>query len=208
MMARTDLPRVRHSIVDQVMAAYLDRLGQKRPVRPFERMAINVFGATIADDLAIKLMTQENLSVLLMTGTVRSAAENVSFGSMPSLADLDRSNIFFRWTDHPSEARRIRVAARRGPERGQHQHASRKHDLEIVGHRASVQGSCQYRGPLADALTPCARPTCGWLSYRPHKVLRPRLPSRIWDRGNICPASCCELALQRLRSQSVPVKTP
>lgn len=93
-MAGTDLPRVRHSLVDQVMSAYLDRLGQKRPVRPFERMAINAFGATIADELAIKLMTPENLSVLLKSGAVRNAAENIEFGTMSSLADLDISNVF------------------------------------------------------------------------------------------------------------------
>jgi Protein of unknown function (DUF2939) len=93
-MARTNLPRVRHSIVDQVVSAYLDRVGQKRPVRPFERMAINAFGATIADDLAIKLMTPENLSVLLQSGTVRNGTENITFGTMSSLAELDISNIF------------------------------------------------------------------------------------------------------------------
>ncbi|MHC4047724.1 DUF2939 domain-containing protein [Bradyrhizobium sp. 23AC] len=93
-MARTDLPRIRHSLVDQVVSAYLDRLGQKRPVRPLERMAINAFGATIANDLAIKLMSPENLSVLLKSGTVRNAAENVTFGTMSSLAELDVSNIF------------------------------------------------------------------------------------------------------------------
>ncbi|TYO67374.1 DUF2939 domain-containing protein [Bradyrhizobium hipponense] len=93
-MARTDLPRVRHSLVDQVVAAYLDRLGQKRPVRPLERMAINRIGATIADDLATKLLTPENLSVLLRSGSVRNAAENISFGTMSALADQDVSNIF------------------------------------------------------------------------------------------------------------------
>jgi len=93
-MARTDLPRLRHSLVDQVMSTYLDRLAQKRPVRPFERMAINAFGATIADDLAIKLMTPENLSALLKSGTVRNGAENITFGTMSSLAELDISNIF------------------------------------------------------------------------------------------------------------------
>lgn len=92
-MARTDLPRVRHSIVDQVMTAYLERLGQKRPVRSLERMAINAFGATIADNLAVKLMTPENLSVLLKTGTVRTAAENITFGTMSSLAEIDISNV-------------------------------------------------------------------------------------------------------------------
>ncbi|MBR1363440.1 DUF2939 domain-containing protein [Bradyrhizobium ottawaense] len=93
-MARTDLPRVRHSLVDQFVSAYLDRLGQKRPVRPLERMAIHAFGATVADDLAIKLMTPDTLSVLLKSGTVRNAAENVTFGTMSPLAELDISNIF------------------------------------------------------------------------------------------------------------------
>ena len=93
-MARTDMPRVRHSLVDQVMAAYLDRLGQKRPLRPIELVAINAFGATIADDFAAKLMTPENLAVLLKSGTVHNAADNITFGSMSSLAELDVSNLF------------------------------------------------------------------------------------------------------------------
>ncbi|WP_407114451.1 hypothetical protein [Bradyrhizobium sp. LMG 9283] len=93
-MARTDLQRLRHSLVDQIMSTYLDRLAQRRPVSPFERMAINAFGATIADDLAIKLMTPDNLSALLKSGTVRNGAENITFGTISSLAELDISNIF------------------------------------------------------------------------------------------------------------------
>jgi len=93
-VARTNLPRLRHSVVDQVVSAYLDRIGQKRPVRPFERMAVNAVGATIADDLAVRLMTPENLSVLLRSGTVRNAAESITFGTMSSFAELDVSNIF------------------------------------------------------------------------------------------------------------------
>ena len=57
-------------------------------------MAINAFGATIADDLAAKLMTPENLSELLKSGTVRNAAENITFGRMWSVAEFDISNIF------------------------------------------------------------------------------------------------------------------
>lgn len=93
-LARTDMPRLRHSIVDQVMTAYLDRLGQKRQLRPIERIAINAFGATIADDLAAKLMTSENLSVLLKSGAVRNASEDITFGTMSSVAELDISSIF------------------------------------------------------------------------------------------------------------------
>ncbi|WP_027550937.1 DUF2939 domain-containing protein [Bradyrhizobium sp. Cp5.3] len=93
-MTRTDLPRVRHSLVEQLNTAYLERLEQKRPLRPIERMAITSLGTTIADDFTTKLVTPENLSVLLRSGTVRNAAENISFGTMSSLADLDASNIF------------------------------------------------------------------------------------------------------------------
>jgi hypothetical protein len=57
-------------------------------------MAVNAFGATIADDLAVKLMTPENLSVLLRSGTAHNAAENITFGTMSSFAELDLSNIF------------------------------------------------------------------------------------------------------------------
>jgi hypothetical protein len=89
-LARTDLPRVRHAFVDQLVDAYLRRLGRERPVKPFERLAINTFGASIADDLAGKLLTQDNIAVLLQTGAVRS---NVELGSIPPLAEIDVSNI-------------------------------------------------------------------------------------------------------------------
>jgi len=89
-LARTDLPRVRHAFVEQLIDAYLRRLGQTRPVKPFERLAINTFGASLADDLAGKLLTQDNIAVLLRTGTVRS---NVELGSIPPLTEIDVSNI-------------------------------------------------------------------------------------------------------------------
>ncbi|WP_244608997.1 DUF2939 domain-containing protein [Bradyrhizobium sp. SUTN9-2] len=103
-IARTDLPHVRHSIVDQVLSAYLDRLEQKWPVRPFERMAINAFGATIADDFAMKLITPENLSEMLKTGTVRNAAENFWNDVIAGRArHLQRDR--FRQTGLPDQAR-------------------------------------------------------------------------------------------------------
>jgi hypothetical protein len=59
-MERTDLARVRHSLVDQLIDAYLAKLGQQRPVKPFERVAI---------------MTPDNVSVILRTGKVRGTVE-------------------------------------------------------------------------------------------------------------------------------------
>ena len=48
-MSRTDLPRLRRSLVDQIVAAYLNRIGQKRAVKPLERLAANTYGASIAE---------------------------------------------------------------------------------------------------------------------------------------------------------------
>jgi hypothetical protein len=74
-MERTDLARVRHSLVDQLIDAYLAKLGQQRPVKPFERVVIATFGSGIADNLANKLMTPDNVSVILRTGKVRGTVE-------------------------------------------------------------------------------------------------------------------------------------
>ena len=47
-MSRTDLPRLKRSLVDQIVAAYLNRIGQKRAVKPLERLAANTYGVSIA----------------------------------------------------------------------------------------------------------------------------------------------------------------
>ncbi len=97
-MARTDLPRARNSFIDQVVSGYLDM----RPVRPLERRAINALGAAIADGLAMKLMTAENLSVLLRSGTVGDAAgqHHVRNGVAMGRA-RHPEHLRFRRTDHP-----------------------------------------------------------------------------------------------------------
>jgi hypothetical protein len=90
-LSRTDLPRVKRSLTDQILAAYLDRLGSKRPVKPLERMLANTYGASIADALVSKLLTEENLTRLLRTGAVGDASQNTQFGNLTSLANLDTS---------------------------------------------------------------------------------------------------------------------
>ena len=83
-MERTDLARVRHSRVDQLIDAYLAKLGQQHPVELFERVAIATFGSGIADNLANKLMTPDNVSVILRTGKVCGTVERIEIGNMPS----------------------------------------------------------------------------------------------------------------------------
>ena len=69
-MSRTDLPRLKRSLVDQVVAAYLNRIGQKRAVKPLERLAANTYGASVANVMVGKLLTQERLTELLNSGKV------------------------------------------------------------------------------------------------------------------------------------------
>src|SRR6478609_4739319 len=61
-LARTDQPRLRHSLVDQIVTAYLIQTGQNRPIKPWERMVANTYGASIADALVSKMLTAENLT--------------------------------------------------------------------------------------------------------------------------------------------------
>ena len=69
-MSRTNLPRLKRSLVDQIVAAYLNRIEQKRAVKPLERLAANIYGASIADVIVGKLLTQERLTELLNSGKV------------------------------------------------------------------------------------------------------------------------------------------
>jgi hypothetical protein len=92
-LSRTDLPRVKRSLTDQILAAYLDRLGTKRPIKPLERMLANTYGASIADALVSKLLTEENLTKLLRTGAVANVSQNAQFGNLASLASLDTSTL-------------------------------------------------------------------------------------------------------------------
>jgi hypothetical protein len=67
---RTDMFRLKESLVDQIVSAYLKRLGRDRPVKPLERMAANTFGASIADAMLSKMLTEQNLTQLLNSGTI------------------------------------------------------------------------------------------------------------------------------------------
>jgi hypothetical protein len=90
-IARTDLPRVKRSLVDQIVRAYLERQGAKRPLKPMERVLANTYGASIADALVGKILTEENITKILRTGVVPESLPNAQ---MPALAGLNTSNTF------------------------------------------------------------------------------------------------------------------
>ncbi|QWG10968.1 DUF2939 domain-containing protein [Bradyrhizobium sediminis] len=91
-MARTDLERTKRSLVDQIVGAYLKRLGEKRPVRPLERMVAHTYGASIADALVGKMLTKENLASLLQDGKVRGV-DGVTDISLEPLKSIELSDL-------------------------------------------------------------------------------------------------------------------
>ena len=74
-LARTDMDRLRHSLVDQIVAAYLRQMGRDRPIKPLERMLANTYGATVADAMIAKMLTGENLTRILNSGAIGPDAE-------------------------------------------------------------------------------------------------------------------------------------
>ncbi|MDO9561231.1 MAG: DUF2939 domain-containing protein, partial [Bradyrhizobium sp.] len=90
-LARTDVVRLRRSLVDQIVSAYLKQLGRDRPVKPLERLAANTYGASVADAMIVRMLTAENLTDLLNKGAINSDGNAIA--RMRSLSELDTSNV-------------------------------------------------------------------------------------------------------------------
>ena len=91
-LERTDMPRLKHSLVDQIVSAYLKRLGRDRPVKPLERLAANTYGASIADAMLATMLTEENLTRVLNSGAInfgQPATVNIH-----RLTEIDTSKVF------------------------------------------------------------------------------------------------------------------
>jgi hypothetical protein len=67
-LARTDMARLRQSLADQIVAGYLRQLGRDRPIKPLERMLANTYGASVADAMIAKMLTEQNLTAILNKG--------------------------------------------------------------------------------------------------------------------------------------------
>jgi len=91
-LARTDMARLRRSLVDQIVSAYLKQLGRDRPIKPLERLAANTYGASVADAIIAKMLTKENLTRILNNGTLSAGETGVP--NMQRLSEIDTSRIF------------------------------------------------------------------------------------------------------------------
>jgi hypothetical protein len=91
-LERTDMSRLRQSLVDQIVSAYLKRLGRDRPVKPLERMVANTYGASIADAMLSTMLTEENLTRILNSGTI--SLGQATTVNMYRLTEIDTSSVF------------------------------------------------------------------------------------------------------------------
>lgn len=91
-VARTNLPRLSHSLSEQIVKAYLERVSATRQVGAMERALIGGYGASVADALVSKLLTPENLTELLKAGRIAGTNSTPALNGLPSLTDLRSIN--------------------------------------------------------------------------------------------------------------------
>ncbi|MBA2397893.1 MAG: DUF2939 domain-containing protein [Bradyrhizobium sp.] len=89
-LARTDTARLRRSLVDQIVTAYLKQLGRDRPVRPLERLAANTYGSSVADAMIAKMLTRENLTAILNRGAISTGGASTE---VQRLTEIDTSKV-------------------------------------------------------------------------------------------------------------------
>ena len=87
-MERIDIPSLTRSLTNQIVAAYLERVGATRRISPLEKMLVNTYGATVADAMVAKLLTAEKLTQILKTGNLEATAGVPNLTGLPALAGL------------------------------------------------------------------------------------------------------------------------
>jgi hypothetical protein len=112
-LARTDVPRLRRSLVDQIVSAYLIRTGQNRAIKPIERVVANAYGATIADALISKMLTRENLTNILQKGSLSADGDN----QIIALGGIDTSKVL-KSLGRLSFVKPVELSVRLGDEEG------------------------------------------------------------------------------------------
>jgi hypothetical protein len=87
-LERTDVKALNRSLTNQIVGAYLERVGATRKVSPMEKMLINTYGASIADAMVAKMLTPDKLAQMLKTGNLEGTVGLPSFTGLPVLANL------------------------------------------------------------------------------------------------------------------------
>jgi hypothetical protein len=88
-MAWIDLPRLRDSLGDQIVRAYFGRIEKVRPVKTIERVA----APSVVDALLTKLLTPENITKVLQSGTLPAGSATAPPIALPSLNSAGLDNV-------------------------------------------------------------------------------------------------------------------
>jgi hypothetical protein len=91
-LERTDVKALNRSLTNQIVGAYLERIGATRKVSAMEKMVINTYGASIADAMVAKMLTADNLTQMLKNGNLEGRSGLPSFAGLPALANLQTRN--------------------------------------------------------------------------------------------------------------------
>jgi hypothetical protein len=91
-LERTDIKALSHSLTDQVVGAYLDRIGATRHIGPMERMLANAYGGSIADAMITRMLTADGLTQMLKDGKLQATPDAPLIAGIPRLADLPTGN--------------------------------------------------------------------------------------------------------------------
>lgn len=76
-LARTDIDRVKRSFTEQIIDAYLERIG--KGAKRTTVMIANTYGSSLADAMLSKFLTADNLKQLLTTGSAGTGVETFTF---------------------------------------------------------------------------------------------------------------------------------
>jgi len=90
-LEQSDLKTLNHSLADQIVRAYLERIGASRQIKPMEKLLITTYGASIADAMVAKMLTADRLTQMLKSGSL-DAPGVPPFAGLPALADLPSGN--------------------------------------------------------------------------------------------------------------------
>jgi hypothetical protein len=87
-MARTDLPRLRASLAEQIVRAHFRRIEETRPVKTLERIA----APSVIDALLANLLTPENIARVLQSGVLPAGVASTQTPVLPSLSSAGLDN--------------------------------------------------------------------------------------------------------------------
>lgn len=91
-LARVDLPSVRRSVALQIVSAYLAQTGSSNAPSKRAELLARTIGPAVADAMLAKVITPENVAVLLQSGRISGTADHPEI-AVPGLPSISAENL-------------------------------------------------------------------------------------------------------------------